>query len=187
MYRCHILALLLLIAVATPLHAQQFYGENGYAEFESRAPALTFTGVSDNLVGLIDLMERTVDFYLDLNTLDTGISLRNRHMRDSYLRTNVHPFAEFKGRFTEDSTIDPMEESTQNVRVEGEFTIHGITRQREVEGTLTFDDEGNMLVLEASFEVALDDHNISRPRVVFLELSEVQKVSIRIEMEKYND
>ena len=187
MYRICTILLVSILALTIRTEAQQFFGEAGFAEFESRAPALTFTGVSNHLIGLIDLAEGTVDFYLDLNTLDTGISLRNRHMRDSYLRTNQFPFAEFKGRFSEGMTADPTEAGAQTVQVQGEFTIHGVTRERTVDGTLTFSEDGQQVLLEAAFEVALDDHNISRPRVVFLELSEVQRVRIRVQMERYND
>lgn len=187
MIRVVAIILISLLGFAPVSLAQQYYGENGYAEFESRAPALTFTGTSDNLTGLIDINERTVDFYLDLNTLDTGISLRNRHMRDSYLRTKEFPFAEFKGTFTNDTQVTPLATGTQEVQARGSFTIHGITQERTIYGTLTFDEDGKLVLLEAFFEVALADHGISRPRIVFYELSDIQRVTIRIQMEKYND
>lgn len=177
----------LLLASYAPLQAQKYFGETGFAEFESRAPALTFTGVSNNLAGLIDLQERTVDFYLDLTTLDTGIELRNRHMRDSYLRTRNFPFAEFTGTFQFNESRNDTLLQPQPVTASGVFTIHGISRNREVEGTLQLVDDGTGLVLEAAFQVALEDHNIDRPRVVFYELSDIQRVRIRIEMEQYDE
>lgn len=181
------LLLLAMLVYSSTSFAQQYYGENGYAEFESRAPALTFTGTSDNLTGLIDLNVRTVDFYLDLNTLDTGIALRNRHMRDSYLRTNRFPFAEFKGRILDEIEVDILQDNPQQVSVQGTFTINGVTKERVVDGTLQFSEGGDRLLLEAFFEVALADHDIRRPRVVFYELSDIQRVTIRIQMDKYND
>lgn len=180
-----IATLCMVFILALPVCAQKFYGESGYAEFESRAPGLTFKGTSDHLTGLIDISERTVDFYLDLNTLDTGIRLRNRHMRDSYLNTREHPFAEFLG--TMRGEVDIRLADPQPVTATGKFTIHGITQEREVEGTLTFSNGGNTVRLQAYFEVLLDDHNIDRPRVVFYELSELQRVTIDIKMDRYED
>ncbi|KPP96425.1 MAG: hypothetical protein HLUCCA01_11010 [Bacteroidetes bacterium HLUCCA01] len=181
------LILLLLSSAYAPLQAQKYFGETGFAEFESRAPALTFTGVSNNLAGLIDLQTGMVDFYLDLTTLDTGIALRNRHMRDSYLNTRNFPFAEFTGTFQfNEPAVDTLLQP-RPVTATGVFTIHGISRDRQVEGTVQFTGDGTGLVLEASFEVALEDHNIDRPRVVFYELSDIQRVRIRIEMEQYDE
>lgn len=163
--------------------AQKYFADSGYIEFESRAPALTFIGVSQNLTGLVDLSRGSVDFYLDLNTIDTGIELRNRHMRESYLETAKFPFAEFLGFLTE-----PFERNGNipvEVAAKGTFTIHGVAREIEVKGTLS--PECNTIRLEASFTVNLEDHNISRPRIVFYELSDTQQVSLNILLEKYDD
>ena len=53
--------------------AQSYYAENGDAVFLSKVPLHNFEGTSSNLVGFIHLEDSTVDFYLDLETLDTGI------------------------------------------------------------------------------------------------------------------
>jgi polyisoprenoid-binding protein YceI len=163
--------------------AQAFMTETGYAEFESRAPLLTFKGTSDHLTGLIDLEKNLVDFYLDLNTIDTGIRLRNRHMRESYLETDKFPFAEFTGSLV--SGFDPDSDAEQQVVAEGIFQIHGVERETRVEGTLQRTADG--LLLSAGWMVLLDDHNIRRPRVVFYELAEEQVVTIRALLRPVSD
>lgn len=67
--------------------SQVFVTENGSVEFLSKAPLNEFTGKSSNLNGLVDLDKNLLDFYVDLNTLNTGIGLRDRHMRENYLET----------------------------------------------------------------------------------------------------
>jgi polyisoprenoid-binding protein YceI len=180
-----LLILTTMLLATLPAQAQKFFSEAGYAEFESRAPALTFTGTSDNLTGLIDLAEGKVDFYLDLNTLDTGIRLRNRHMRDSYLETRRFPFAEFTG--TLQPGFQPGLSEPQSVSVSGTFTIRGVSRQREIQGTLRPSPDGSTLELEAQFDVMLEDHDIPRPRVVFYELSDRQIVTIRVTMLRFDE
>lgn len=189
-----LVALLCFVVLTPPALAQKYFADNGYAEFESRAPALTFKGVSNNLTGLLNLGDGTVDFYLDLNTLDTGINLRNRHMRDSYLETAKYPFAEFRGMFGR-ATSDPGSEpgsvsdladgESAEVTASGQFTIHGVTRKIRAHGTIQ--KSGTEIHLRASFSVELSDYNIDRPRVVFYELSETQRISIDIRMEQYDD
>jgi len=163
--------------------AQAFASENGYVEFVSSAPMLEFRGKSDHLTGLVDLEKNLVDFYVDLNTLDTGINLRNNHMRDSYLETDKYPFAEFTGKITSDYSKLP--EEAQKVTVAGIFKIHGVEREMEIDGTLS--PKGNGLTLDASWIVKLEDHNIDRPRVVFYELADEQIVNISMTLNPHEN
>lgn len=159
--------------------AQKFMAEEGYVEFVSRAPLLEFKGTSNNLTGLIDLDENLIDFYVDLNTLETGIRRRDRDMRSTYLKTDQFPFAEFTGELLTGFNKESSQE--QQVKTRGMFTIHGVEREIEVEGTLQPRDGG--LKLNASFTVLLEDHNIDRPRVLFYELADEQVVNISILLE----
>ena len=173
------IAILLLVSFAfftDKSEGQSFAAAEGYAEFVSNAPLLEFKGKSDHLHGLIDLDQNLVDFYIDLSTLDTGINLRNRHMRDSYLETDRCPFGEFTGELTSDFDPDLYEE--QDVTVKGTFKMHCITREKEITGTIRPSDDG--LKVDASWSVLLDDYDIDRPRVVFYELADEQKVNISI-------
>lgn len=162
------------------VHGQTYTAENGYVEFVSSAPLLEFTGKSNHLRGMIDFDENLVDFYVDLTTLDTGINLRNNHMRDSYLKTEEFPFAEFTGSLT--TSYDFEEGGRQDAVVEGSFKIHGIEKQMKIDGTL--EKTGDGMHLEASWTVLLEDHDIRRPRVVFYELAQEQEVSISITMKE---
>lgn len=167
-----------ILSILNPFvaRAQSFTADDGYVEFISRAPLLEFKGTSNHLPGLIDLDQNLVDFFVDLNTLDTGIQRRNRDMRNTYLKTDRFPFAEFTGKLI--TPFDPNVNDKQDVRVSGLFSIHGVEREIEVEGTL---EPGNgTLRLEAGFSVLLEDYNIDRPRVLFYELADEQIINLTI-------
>lgn len=164
------------VTLSSPTEADSiFHTDSGVAEFTSVAPMLEFTGTSHHLTGLIDLRRNTLDFYLDLETLDTGIRLRNKHMRDSYLETDLHPFAEFKGRLAAVPKLEP--DTPVAVRASGRFNLHGVDRDIEVEGTLEL--RNGDLHLEAGWDLRLQDYGIDVPKVVFYELSEVQKIRLK--------
>lgn len=165
------------------IHAQSFIGKEGQAEFISNAPLLEFKGVSDHLTGLIDLEKNLVDFYLDLNTLDTGIKLRNSHMRESYLETEECPFAEFTGQL--DSDFDPDLKEKQDITVTGDFTVHCVTKELTAAGTIEPTAEG--LLVNAEWEILLKDFDIDRPGVAFYELAEEQRINISILLKPEND
>jgi polyisoprenoid-binding protein YceI len=156
--------------------AQTYLTETGNVNFLSKAPLNEFNGVSDKLNGLIDLSQNLLDFYIDLNTIETGIGLRDKHMRDNYLETEKYPFAEFTGKMSPMPALNSGAKS--QVTAIGKFKIHGVERQIEVTGTLSKNSRGE-LELEAGFDLLLSDYNIPVPKLVFYELAEKQEVTIK--------
>jgi polyisoprenoid-binding protein YceI len=161
------------------IFAQSYVSSDGNIRFISKAPFNEFDGKSSNLNGLIDLDKNVLDFYVDLNTLKTGIGLRDSHMRDKYLETEEYPYAEFTGKIEDIEKID--EKSLKvgiKVTANGKFKIHGISQNREIFGILKLTDQGK-ISLETNFTVALKDHQIEKPSVLGYELADVQVVEIK--------
>ena len=153
--------------------AQSFKTEEGKATFYSKVPLHSFEGNSENLVGLVNLDEGTVDFYIDLETLDTGNGKRDKDMKLT-LETEKYPFAEFFGKLTSD--FDPESTSVQDVTVKGIFKIHGVEREIEVEGTMQIKENG--LFITAGWILSLLDYNIEPPKILFIKVDKEQEIEI---------
>lgn len=139
-----------------------YYTESGEAEFSSSVPLHTFTGRSGHLTGLIDPAENFIDFYLDMNTLRTGIGRRDRDMFNT-LNVDEHPFAEFTGSF--ESDVDFENSGEQTVIVTGEFSVNGVTRDIRIEGEIQHSE--NEITIEAGWELLLEDYEIEPPGILF--------------------
>lgn len=179
--RCAILFLILSGSISLS-SAQTYVGEGGYVEFVSKAPLHTFKGTSEQLQGLIDLEKNLLDFYVDLNTLDSGIARRDRDMRNTYLESDKYPFAEFTGEFTEGLEDISSANFVTEVTAKGIFTMRDIDQEMVVEGTITGSDES--LSLEGTWTILLKDFDIERPGILFYELAEEQTVNIKIDLKK---
>lgn len=165
--------LLLVLCLPSIVQGQVFTTETGHAEFESSVPLHSFTGTSDFLVGKIDLSDSTIDFYLDVNTLETGIRKRDNDMLET-LEAEQYPFAEFFGKLISDFNRDSSK--PQQVTVEGEFTVHGVSNPLKIEGTLhKTEDE---LQVQASWTINMEDYDIEPPGILFYRVSEKIPVSI---------
>ncbi len=166
--------LLISLSVAVlPAQAQKYGTQRGTVEFTSRVPLHTFTGTSDHLSGEIDLENRSVDFFVDLATLRTGIGRRDRDMRNT-LETDDYPFAEFTGRLL--TPFDSEASGTQQARVQGTFKIHGVSHIITISGTL--EKTGSQIRLIADWNINLDDYNIEPPRLLMMRVNEVQGIHI---------
>lgn len=168
-----IFTLLAGIFISLNISAQSYYTEDGKAVFKSKVPLHNFTGTSENLVGMIKLEDMSVDFYLDLETLDTGNGKRDKDMKLT-LETDKHPFGEFFGKITTD--FDPDITTEQDVTVEGNFTIHGVTKEVEINGSLTVTGEG--LLVKAAWILNLEDYSIKPPKLLFVKVDENQEIEI---------
>lgn len=152
---------------------QSFMTKSGHVEFDSSVPLHTFTGVSDRLVGKISLADSTVDFYVDVHTLETGIGKRDNDMLET-LEAEKYPFAEFFGKLVSD--FNPEVQKPQEVTVKGEFTVHGVSNPVTIDGTLQKTSEG--LKVTADWTLNMKDYNIKPPGILFYRVSEKIDVSI---------
>ncbi|MCR9132113.1 MAG: YceI family protein [bacterium] len=178
----NILLITLFAVLQTTVSAQTFYAEDGKAVFLSKVPLHSFEGSSENLVGMINLDENILDFYLDLETLDTGNGKRDRDMRLT-LNTEEYPFAEFYGTLS--SPFDINNPEPQPATAKGTFKIHGNQQEVEIEGTLQPTEDG--LLLKASWILNLTDYDIEPPKLLIIKVDENQEINIEMLLTPYSE
>jgi len=169
--------LIIFLLISSSVNAQSFMTEEGDVEFTSSVPLHTFTGTSSQLNGLIDFDKNLVDFYIDLQTLDTGNGRRDQDMY-STLNVEDHPFAEFTGELT--TEFNQNSETAQNVSVEGDFTVNGVTRKISVDGELKLN--GDVLKLNAGWIINITDYDIEPPGILFYKVDEEMDIEIEAEL-----
>lgn len=98
----------------------------------------------------------------DLSSLDTGIALRNTHLRDKYLE--VGRGAEFATAILSGVRLTKVDASTFRGQTPftGTLLLHGT--RRPVAGQAEIHPEGRDLRVVASFPVRIDDYGIASPR-----------------------
>lgn len=155
--------------------------------FNSNAPVELIEGHTDKLKGSISLSEDlnfnkdfSAEFNVDLASIDTGIALRNEHMRDNFLQTAKFPEAVFKvSKVTGDHEAF-LQGKPVSVVADGSVTIHGVTLEQEVPVTVTLKRKGSKssLIFTGKFPVRLEDYKIQRPEVVFQKLADTVFVTV---------
>jgi len=178
-----VIALLLLTAACVgSVHAQvAWYTETGTVVFTSSVPLHEFSGTSEHLTGQITPADSTVDFYLDLVTLRTGIGKRDKDMRET-LNVDDHPFAEFYGKLT--TPLNSESTAAQSATVKGEFRVNNQSKPVTISGTLQFRD--SRLHLDASWELNLNDYGIEPPGLLIVKVDEIQKIRISAVLNRRN-
>ena len=143
--------------------------------FHSKATVESFEGVTDQITGQIRIDSDTVDsasatFSVEMGTLDTGIGVRNGHMRENHLHTDQYPQA----TFTLTSVKEPVKlelGKPVSFTAVGDFYLHGVSKRIEVPVTVTKlfgegqpadENPGEVLHITGGFPVSLSNRNANR-------------------------
>ena len=143
-------------------------------KFISDAKIETFEGVTSSIDGYLywegDSLTNKSKLYfeVDLNSIDTGIGLRNRHMRENYLNTDKWPYTKYTGRIIKSSLV---EQAVWNVTTEGTMFIHGLEQPLSVTGRIEQVEAGSYRVT-VNFTIRLSDYGIEIPSLMFLKIDE---------------
>jgi polyisoprenoid-binding protein YceI len=170
------------------VHAQEYHVDrdaDNMVRFVSRTTIDEFDGTTSHIDGYVLLARGdtaavagspTGKFYfeVDLASVDTGIGLRNRHMRENYLEVEQFPYAKFRGDIV---AVDSSAGSRMVVSGRGEFGVHGV--EREVEVACAVSVQGINHRARCDFQLLLSDYGISIPKVMFLKLAN----EIRVELD----
>ena len=127
-------------------------------QFTALGPAgLKIVGTTHDL----DIRENdgVLNVSVPLANLDTGIALRNKHMREKYLEVDKYPRAELSlGR---GAVQMPAAGSSTSGDVEGTIAIHGVSRKTHFTYQSKRDERG--IHVSGALHVNMNDHGISVP------------------------
>lgn len=163
-------------------------------EFLSKATLESFTGRTDRIRGHIrcdpDALTDSISVFVevDLASLETGMGLRDKHMRENHLETDQYPHAVFRGARILPGAPPALPAGAAGapgppveIPIAGEFALHGVRRPVEVTARVTrLGDGTRALAIECAFEVKLADHRIDRPRFLMMKVSDTQRITLRL-------
>jgi len=173
---------LFLLAVSSIVFAAEYQADStadNTVKFVAEATFGTFEGVTDAIKGYVKWkdMDMAINnefrFQVDLATLDTGIGLRNKHMRNKYLETDKYPHASYKGKIV---GIDSTETDTLLIKVKGTFSVHGVQNTLSIEGKAVPTDNGYFA--KAGFKLNLRDYDIKKPRFLITKVNNIIKIKV---------
>lgn len=172
----------LLLFLSTSAWGQRFEVASGDLKFVAvgKPGFIKISGESKDLppTGFFQIQDGQVsgEFELALKQLDTGIGLRNDHLKEKYLEVHKFPKALLKIN----SFQLPKSGLTVHVRSQfhGLLTLHGV--QKNVTGFAEFfPDRKN---LTAQFELKLSEFDIQIPQYMGVTVSEKVEVQMNLNM-----
>ncbi|MBT6620627.1 MAG: YceI family protein [Gemmatimonadetes bacterium] len=161
--------------------------------FDVSAPLETIVGTSAAVKGHFRFDPGNVKassggmFVVDVAKFKTGIDLRDEHFRDNFLQAKKYPNATFTlGKITKASKKSIKSGESVELEIEGTMNMHGVKHKEKATATVTYLDKeavggvlpGNVIVVKASFQIALADYGIKRPAMLVLKVGEVVDIDL---------
>lgn len=176
-----ILILTILFWSLTPATAQFYQTTSAKVRFFSSAPVEDIEAISKEGVSVLNSDNGSISFKVKMRSFNFEKALMQEHFNENYVESEKFPDASFKGKST--SAIDLESRSPQNIILKGTFTVHGVSKERELPVVITMKDEGKILQLESEFKVACEDHDIKIPKILWENIAEVIEVSVNADFQ----
>jgi polyisoprenoid-binding protein YceI len=165
------LVILLLVFSSTLATAQKLTVEKSKIVFFSDAAIEDITAENKKASGLFNSDNGEIVFAIPINAFKFAKALMQEHFNEKYMESDKFPKATFQGK------IDGYDKNanTQSAEAIGKLTIHGVTKEVEIPGTIT--KQGGKLQMNTKFMVKLADYNIAIPQLLWQNIAEQVEVT----------
>ena len=177
---------ILSLAILSPLSlaAQERYAtRTGHVSFFSATPMENVEANNHKSTSVFDPASGAIQFAVLMKGFEFERALMQEHFNENYVESNTYPKAEFKGKVSGLPEGALQKNGTYDVTVDGDLTMHGVTKKISTKGTLTVDPTG-VLKASSDFNIKPEDYNIEIPGTVRANIAEEIQVKVRIDYQK---
>ncbi|RZL40117.1 MAG: YceI family protein [Pedobacter sp.] len=165
----------LLFSLFFPLQETVFECQNGTIHFVSEAPLELIQANSKQMKGVLRTQDQGFAFSVANSTFEGFNSpLQKEHFNENYMESKVYPKISFRGKIIE--PIDFSKKGSYKVRAKGMLNAHGVDQERIIQADLVVNDK--TVKISSRFNVLLQDHNISIPKIVYQKIAEEITVDV---------
>lgn len=174
--------LLVLWLLCVPkAHAQKYLTRDGVVTFFSTSILEDIEARTEQVAALVDLNSNQVAFTIPIKSFQFKRTLMQEHFNENYMESGRFPKSSFSGRILDLNMEALQKGGSQRVTVEGDITIHGVTKHVQVPGALELQ-KGSLLV-HAYFSVAPADYNIEIPLLVRENIAKIVGIRLALSCE----
>ncbi|NRA32355.1 MAG: YceI family protein [Polyangiaceae bacterium] len=166
-------------AVAAPTQGKAFkILPASTVEFTAKITGGSFVATSSKLRGSVvyDASSKTLargKIMVDADSFKTGMSLRDKHMADKYLKAAAHPFITLK--ITGGNIA--LKAGSRGT-VDGKFTVRG--KSKKVKLRAKIEKVGGEIVVTSVFPINITDFGIAQPRFTVVKMNKKVNVKVRL-------
>jgi hypothetical protein len=166
------------ICLATATSAQTFLTRTGRINFDAttKNSPERVEAKNNEVACIVEPKTGDVRYQVLIKSFKFERALMQEHFNENYMESDKYPKADFKGSIANIHELNLTKDGSYNAKVSGKLTIHGVTNDVTVPGTISV--KGNTMEIKAKFMVKLADYNISVPAVVADKLDKIATITV---------
>lgn len=168
----------LFIAICGFGQTTKYFTKSGHIYFISHTDIIDIDADNRQVGSVLDIETGEIVFSLLMKSFEFTLPLAEEHFNENYVESHKYPKSTFKGKIVGADQIDFMKQGIIPVLIEGELSIHGVTRKVSEKGEL--DIQEGKIVGKSQFSINLADYKIKVPRIV--EDKVAKTIPLKIEM-----
>lgn len=172
----------LFFAVSSASTQERYFTKTGKIEFFSKAPLEDIEAKNLTVTAVLDTKTGAFQFSVQMKGFAFEKALMQQHFNDNYVESDKYPKAEFRGTVVNNAAVNYNRDGAYPVIVKGKMTLHNITKEVSVPGTLKV--AGGKIEAASTFVLQLSDYKISIPSPVKNKISNSIRVTVETKLER---
>ena len=173
-----IAAILILLSACLQVHGQKYITRNGYIGFYSKTPLEEIKADNNQVASVLDTSTGDIVFQVLIKSFHFERALMEEHFNENYMESDKYPKSVFKGKISNLTGVSFSKEGKYDVMVEGDLTIHNVTKKVSIKGTIEVTAGG--INASSKFNIIPEDYNIEIPGVVRDKIDKNLQVTVSI-------
>lgn len=172
-----LVVIILFLAAHSNGASQVFISKTAYVRFFSKTPLEDIEGITKSGAAALNIKSGKVLFRVTMTSFKFEKALMQEHFNENYMESDKFPTGDFDGQIID--LPDLSKDGEYSVKVKGNFTIHGVKKEREFIVSLKV--AGGKILGKTQFKVKCVDHNIEIPKLVVKNIAEDLEVGVEAE------
>ncbi len=169
----------LVLCISTYTSGQSKYlTKSGFISFYSHTTMEDIKADNNQVAGILNIESGEMIFTILMKSFKFDQALMEEHFNENYVESDKFPKASFKGRITNLSAIDFKKEGVYNADVEGNISIHGVTKLIKTTGT--FEVQTEKIIGKSKFLLDPQDYNIEIPGLVKSKFADKFEITVNM-------
>ncbi len=173
--------ILLATSLSTALFSQIYLAKTCEISFYSHSPIEDIKAVNKVAKPMLNTATGDVQIKIVMTAFQFDRPLMQEHFNEEYVESEKFPNAIYKGKINE--SVDYTKDGTTKVTVTGKFNIHGVEKEKTIDGTITV--KGTEITLSSKFNLHVADYNIKVPSLYVTNIAEDVETKLEATLEPF--